>query len=221
MGKPEKATPTEAKPKSNVTLETKSENLTTGNFKDFLDQNSEQLTSILSKLSLSEQQNEEIKQLLNEELKTSVSDMKIELTKESQEIKKDFLTIFGLFASFVTFLSIEVQVFKNKDNVMELIGITSVSLAFVMFFALVINDISKDKSQWSDFKKPTYILNMAFAVVGMTFLYLGATCSINKVDKIINAAKKDSIKIVNLEKEIKELKKIKTVSPRNPTQTHP
>lgn len=177
------------------------------NFREELDKNSEYLTAMFSKFSLSQEQNEQIKEILKEELKSSVSEIKLDLNKESQEIKKDFLTIFGLFASFVTFLSIEVQVFKNKDNVLELIGITSVSLAFVMFFALVINDISKDKSSWDDFKKPTYLINMAFAIVGMLFLYIGATCSINKVDKTILQVKKDSIKIMRLEKELKQLKK--------------
>jgi hypothetical protein len=159
------------------------------NFKEGLDENSDYLSQMFSKLSLNEQQNQEVKLLLKEELKTSVSEIKSDLTKESQETKKDFLTIFGLFASFVTFLSIEVQVFKNKDNVLELIGITSISLSFVMFFALVINDISKDKNEWSDFKKPSYILNLLFAGVGILFLYIGATCSINKVDKIIKQNK--------------------------------
>jgi hypothetical protein len=180
------------------------ENLSSKNFREELDKNSEYLTAIFSKLSLSQEQNEQIKELLNEELKSSVSDIKSDLNKESQEIKKDFLTIFGLFASFATFLSIEVQVFKNKDNILELIGITSISLAFVMFFALVINDISKDKSSWSDFKKPTYIINIAFAIIGMFFLYIGATCSINKVDKAILQVKKDSLNIVKLQKEIKK-----------------
>lgn len=184
------------------------ENLSSS-FRDELDKNSEYLTAMFSRFSLSQEQNDQIKELLKEELKSSVSDIKLDLNKESQEIKKDFLTIFGLFASFVTFLSIEVQVFKNKDNVLELIGITSVSLAFVMFFALVINDIAKDKSSWSDFKKPTYIINMAFAVIGILFLYIGATCSINKVDKTILQVEKDSLNIVRLQKEIKQLKDAK------------
>lgn len=187
------------------------------NFREELDKNSEYLTAMFSRFALSQEQNEQIKELLKEELKSSVSDIKRDLNKESQEIKKDFLTIFGLFASFVTFLSIEVQVFKNKDNVLELIGITSVSLAFVMFFALVINDISKDKSSWSDFKKPTYVINMGFAVIGMLFLYIGATCSINKVDNTILQVKKDSVNIVRLQKEIDQLRNTK----KNTTVTVP
>jgi len=197
-----------------------SNDLLTKNFREELDKNSEYLTAMFSKFTLSQEQNKQIKELLKEELNSSVSEIKSDLNKEGQEIKKDFLTIFGLFASFVTFLSIEVQVFKNKDNIFELIGITSVSLAFVMFFALVINDISKDKSSWSDFLKPTYAINMFFAIIGIIFLYIGATCSINKMDETILQVKKDSIAIGKLKIEIKQLKDKKNTSlPQNIPQS--
>ena len=157
-----------------------------------IDKDSSKQTTLLSNIKLSNEQKEEVKTLLQGELQTSVQGLKDEVKQEGQEIKKDFLTIFGLFASFVTFLSIEVQVFKNKDNVLELIGITSISLSFVMFFALVINDIAKDKSEWKDFLKPTYIFNLFFAVVGMIFLYIGGTSSIHRLDIIEKQSKSDS-----------------------------
>lgn len=188
----------------------------TGNKKEKLDSNSENLTSILSTISLNNQQKEEVKTLLNVELENSVKIIKDDVIKEGQEIKRDFLTIFGLFASFVTFLSIEVQVFKNRDNILELIGITSISLSFVMFFALVINDISKDKSEWKDFLKPTYIINISFAILGVLALYIGGDLSQNEIkniEKQNNINKKEIIKfkedIEKLELQIKILKKDK------------
>jgi hypothetical protein len=171
--------------------------------KDKLDSNSEILTSLLSKMSLNEQQKEEVKTLLNDELETSVNSIKSDFVKEGQEIKRDFLTIFGLFASFVTFLSIEVQVFKNRDNILELLGITSISLSFVMFFALVINDISKDKSEWKNFKKPTYIINIGFAVLGVLALYIGGLLSNNEIKNLQEQNKKDKIKMEKMEKQLK------------------
>lgn len=171
--------------------------------KDKLDSNSEILTSLLSKMSLNEQQKDEVKTLLNDELETSVNSIKSDVVKEGQEIKRDFLTIFGLFASFVTFLSIEVQVFKNRDNIFELLGITSISLSFVMFFALVINDISKDKSEWKDFKKPTYIINIGFAVLGVLALFIGGLLSKNEIENLQEQNKKDKMKIEKMEKQLK------------------
>ena len=157
-----------------------------------LDKDSSKQKTLLSNLKFSKEQEEQVRTLLQGDLQTAVQGLKDEVKKEGQEIKKDFLTIFGLFASFVTFLSIEVQVFKNKDNVFELIGITSISLSFVMFFALVINDIAKDKSEWKDFLKPTYIFNAFFAVMGMIFLYIGGTSSIHRIDNVEKQIKSDS-----------------------------
>ncbi|MFC4818445.1 hypothetical protein [Flavobacterium sp. GCM10023249] len=173
--------------------------------KDKLDSNSEILTSLLSKMSLNEQQKDEVKTLLNDELETSVNSLKSDVVKEGQEIKRDFLTIFGLFASFVTFLSIEVQVFKNRDNIFELLGITSISLSFVMFFALVINDISKDKSEWKDFKKPTYIINIGFAILGVLALYIGGLLSKTEIKNLQEQNKKDKMKIEKMEKQLKTI----------------
>jgi mannose/fructose/N-acetylgalactosamine-specific phosphotransferase system component IIB len=170
-----------------------------------LDTNSDDLTSILSSISLNNQQKEEVKTLLNNELQVSVRDIKSDVIKEGQEIKRDFLTIFGLFASFVTFLSIEVQVFKNRDNILELIGITSISLSFVMFFALVINDISKDKSEWRDFLKPTYVMNITFAILGVLALYIGGNLSKNEVENLQKQNELDKKEIIRIKKDIKEL----------------
>lgn len=172
-----------------------------------LDEESAEQTKLLSNIKLSTEQKNEVKLLLQDELKTSVQALKDEVKNEGQEIKKDFLTIFGLFASFVTFLSIEVQVFKNKDNVLELIGISSITLSFVMFFALIINDIAKDKNTWRDFLKPTYIFNLFFAIVGVIFLYIGGTSSINRMDSFEQKIKIDSVLIRNQKNEIDSLQK--------------
>jgi hypothetical protein len=170
-----------------------------------IDEDSSSETKKISVKQLNKKAEEEVKAILQVELATSVKSLKDDLKNEGQEIKKDFLTIFGLFASFVTFLSLEVQVFKNKDNVLELVGITCISLSFVMFFALVINDIAKDKSEWKDFRKPTYIMNSVFAIIGMIFLYIGGTSSINRLDVIEKQSKKDSTEINVLKSTVKQL----------------
>jgi hypothetical protein len=149
---------------------------------------------------------EQVVKIFKTRIDSATQALKDEVKTEGQEIKKDFLTIFGLFASFVTFLSIEVQLFKNKDNVLELVGISSISLSFVIFFALVINDIVKDKSGWKDFLKPIYIFNMFFAVIGTVFLYIGGTSSIKHIDTIENQIKSDSSIIKSQNLEIQKLK---------------
>lgn len=159
--------------------------------------------------NLSTEQMEEVRQMFRLDFKNSVEDIRNDVKNESKEIKKDFLTIFGLFASFATFISIEVQIFKSRDNIPELIGVMAISLSFVMFFALVINDINKDKSGLADFFKAPYILNYMFIILGIFCLSLG-TCNDNKSTKNATIlAKKnheeDSIKIVKMEEDLKRL----------------
>ncbi|MDN4165865.1 hypothetical protein QWY31_10140 [Cytophagales bacterium LB-30] len=128
-----------------------------------------------------------------------------ELKVEVQEIKKDFLIIFGLFASFVTFISINVQVFKNNDNTLELIGICSISLSFIIFFALIINGIVKQQLEWSDLKRPSYIINLTFLIIGVVFI----ACSEKRKNGVINelqqSAMTDSIKIDELKTRVIKL----------------
>jgi hypothetical protein len=171
---------------------------------------------LLKDFPLNEKQKEDIRKVLQGDFDIALINLKDDIKKDSQEIKKDFLTIFGLFASFVTFLSIEVQVFKNRDNVFELIGITSISLSFVIFFALVINDIAKDKSELKDFLKPTYIINIFFLIIGVIFLYIGGISSIYRIDTVEHKIKLDST-LINLQSvEIQNLKrKIQNVDSLN------
>lgn len=169
------------------------------------DDSSEQSEKLKSEIVLTEEFKSKIKELFKSDFDDSVLKQKEEIKKEGQEIKKDFLTIFGLFASFVAFLSIEVQVFKNRENVFELIGICSISLSFVMFFALIINDITKDKSEWSDFKKPTYLFNMFFLIIGIIFLSIGEITPNKRIDTLEDKIISDSTEINLLKQDIQQL----------------
>ena len=171
------------------------------------DDSSNQSKKLGTEIVLSEELKSDLRELLKSDFDDSVKKQKEEIKREGQEIKKDFLTIFGIFASFVTFLSIEVQVFKNKENVFELIGICSISLSFVMLFALIINDIAKDKSEWSDLKKPTYFLNLIFLVVGIVFLSIEGTSSNKQIELLDNKSKSDSTEINLLKQNINQLTK--------------
>lgn len=155
---------------------------------------------------LSPNAEKQLENLIQKEVKTYIEDLQKEIKSEGQEVKKDFLTFFGLFASFVTFLSIEVQIFKNKDNVWELIGVTSISISFVMLFAIVINDIAKDKSNWSDFVKPIYLITIFFASIGTLCLFMGNRSTINKMDSFEKKIASDSIEIFGLKKECNRLR---------------
>ncbi len=142
---------------------------------------SEQVTSYFK---IDEKTEKQIKDLLQEDLKNEV-----------QDIKKDFLIIFGLFASFVTFISINVQVFKNSTNPFEIIGVISISLSFIIFFALVINSVVKNQVEWSDLKQPIYIINLLFLIIGVVFISYGEKRNNNKIEDLNQKIVIDSLDI--------------------------
>lgn len=127
-----------------------------------------------------------------------------ELKVEVQEIKKDFLIIFGLFASFVTFISINVQVFRNNDNTLELLGICSLSLSFIIFFALIINSIVKQELVWSDFRRPTYIINLIFLIIGVIFITYSEKRKNGIIEELKQSSIKDSLKVNELMRTIEK-----------------
>lgn len=174
-----------------------------------IDENSEKLTQLVTTSSLNDNQKKEVKELLKAELEQSVSTLKSEMKKESEDTKKDFLTFFGLFASFVTFLSIEIQLFKNSDNILELVGVSSLSLSFVMFFALILNEMIKGDYQLKDLQKPKYLVNLAFLVVGVACLFSGSFRETNRLSNLKARQHTDSVRVIELNLElIKSGKKI-------------
>ena len=97
----------------------KTDTISTPQPKDRIDNNTNGLST--SFLRLDEQSKVQVRELLQEDLKGAV-----------QDVKKDFFVIFGLFASFVIFISVNIQIFKSNDNIFELIGLSSIFLSFIV-----------------------------------------------------------------------------------------
>ncbi len=159
--------------------------------KDGIEEDDEQVSTTLK---LDDKSKVEIRELLQDDLKNAV-----------QDVKKDFLVIFGLFASFVIFISVNIQVFKNNNNTFELIGISSISLSFIVFFALIINGIAKGKTEWNDFKNPAYTIDFIFLVMGIIFLSMGNSQNTQTIQQLKEKTSADSIQINSLQVDVKKL----------------
>lgn len=150
-----------------------------------LDKGDNEQSPISTTSHLNTDQEAQVKKMLKRELLGATDNLKKNIKKEGEDLKKDFIIIFGLFASFVSFLSIEVQIFKTEINIYQLIGISSLTLSFIMFFAIVISDISKGKTNIHDIIKPIQLLTIIFITIGIYFLNEG------KTDFQINAKSKE------------------------------
>jgi hypothetical protein len=75
---------------------------------------------------------------------------KDELEEASKGIREDFILVFGLFASVLIFLSIEVQVFQKAPRFSYVVGLSLFLLGSLQMFVLSLHNIIKEKS---DFKE--------------------------------------------------------------------
>jgi len=113
-----------------------------------------------------------------------------------ESLKKDFLAFFGLFASFMAFLSIEIQIFKSRDDWRELLGVTSLTVAFIGYFALLLmsvmqtdkslvslNDIKKVSFNWQ--KTWPFLFTLLFAITGVILLTYSGTTTTKKALELL------------------------------------
>ena len=148
-----------------------------------------------AKIPLTDYQKEEFRALFKEDLEKLKTNSNKQLKKESHELKKDFLTIFGVFVTFLTFMSIEVQLFKVRKDSLELIGVSTIVLSFLMLFSTIIYDIVKNRMDWKNMKKfpPTYVLAILFLIIGTIMLFnKNNNCHENQMAEIIHC---DGLKV--------------------------
>lgn len=95
--------------------------------------------------------------------------------KEFEKSRFDLITILGLFVGLITFLGLEVQVFKTVTNPLMIIGITIFFVASILLFILCINTILKklETITWKDFNNPIYIILVILLLISITFILFG------------------------------------------------
>ena len=115
-----------------------------------------------SKIQVSSGDSEESLSSSNRQL--NISDIKdtldkLEQTKsEINSLKKDFLVILGIFVSFTTFISVEIQIFKVIESFWLLFGLSSFILGAVLVFAITLINIIHKKDTWIKAFSPSYVL---------------------------------------------------------------
>lgn len=103
-------------------------------------------------------------------------------TRDIERLKQDLtnerlnnITIFGIFASLVTFLSVEIQVFKNIDNFWLLIGLSAFLVSSLLLFVFSIHSIARNKLGWKDFlSTPIFWLFILFLLFSFVIFVLNS-----------------------------------------------
>lgn len=125
---------------------------------------------------------EEAKKDFLKEAKTEASE---EIRKQVQTDKASLITVFGIFASIISFLTIEFQFLRTVCSFEKLVGFTLILASLLLCFNLALDYLVKSRT---DEKTPTAnILFSIFIVVsfvlGIYLIFLGneEKCKDNKI----------------------------------------
>lgn len=99
----------------------------------------------------------------------------ISLQEDMEKSKFDLITMLGIFVGLITYLGLEIQVFKSISNPLLIIGISIFFIASILLFILSINTIIKkyETLNWDDFKNPIYLILLILLTISVTFIIVG------------------------------------------------
>ncbi len=98
-----------------------------------------------------------------------ITEAKEKIKKEVEELKKDFLVIFGLFASFIAFISGEISILKTIDNIFDKIGFSFLFVSFILGFLFGILFLLDSEVIENKYKKMSWIFSLFF-FIGLMFI---------------------------------------------------
>jgi|GEM_PF-3948518 len=112
----------------------------------------------------------QLKEELNTE-KNKISSLKDDFEKS----KFDLITLIGVFVGLITYLGLEIQVFKSISNPFLIIGVSIFFIASILLFILCINTVIKklESLTWDDFKNPIYVILVILLVISIIFIIYG------------------------------------------------
>ena len=126
----------------------------------------------------------EVKKLKNDF--NNEKDNIVNLKKDFEKSKFDLMTILGIFVGLITYLGLEIQVFKLISNPILVIGISIFFISSILLFILGINTIIKkyEDFTWKDFKNPIYVVLLILLIISIFFILIGY-CDYNKIDAFL------------------------------------
>jgi hypothetical protein len=87
------------------------------------------------------------------------------------EAKKDFITIFGVFAALLIFLSIEIQVFQQAKRFSYIMGVSFFLLSAILMFALAIHSMFNSDKRYGYYLLLLGLIVMLFLASAACFLW--------------------------------------------------
>lgn len=108
-------------------------------------------------------------------LQSEVNELK-EITKSFEKSRFDLMTVLSVFVGLITYLGLEIQVFKEISNPLLTIGVSIFFIASILLFVLTINIILKnsDNISWEIlYKNPLYVILVVLFISSIVCIVLG------------------------------------------------
>jgi hypothetical protein len=119
-----------------------------------------------------------------EQLEKKVSDLEGSLNKAEDNFEKgryDLITLLGVFVGLITYLGLEIQVFKTIEAPLLVVGISIFFIASLLLFILTMNVILKklDTTTWRDFKTPLYPILIVLLLISIGLIAFASCNNLN------------------------------------------
>ncbi len=90
-----------------------------------------------------------------------------ELTNSIEQSKRELITILGIFASFITFVSVEFKLFEKVVNMGDFISLSILLVSMMMFFVITLQSVIKEDNLF--YKKPLFLLATSLLLISTVF----------------------------------------------------
>ncbi|GEM_PF-3709137 len=98
-------------------------------------------------------------------VRKTVNDQLKEVTKQIDESKNRVVETLALFAALFTFLSLQVQIFKDERDPDIVIGIVLITGGLITFFVLILDLMIKSKGESNNLMKTRFFLLFATSIL--------------------------------------------------------
>jgi hypothetical protein len=114
---------------------------------------------------------ENLEEILEKAKRETIDESKKEIKKEINDLKKDFFVIFGIFASFITFVVGEISILKTIDNIYDKIGFSFLFVSFILGFLFGIMFLLDSEVINDKYKKIGSVFTLFF-MIGLGFILM-------------------------------------------------
>lgn len=109
--------------------------------------------------------------VIEETKRYAVKTAREEIKKETDFVKRDIFTLFGIFASFIAFIVGEISILKTIDSIYDKLGFSFIFVSLMIGFLFGIMFLINNENETT--KSEMRVIFMTFFIIGIFFILLG------------------------------------------------